>query len=105
MRDISFEEARLDDVNLRRSSGERVVFDHVNLQRGDLYAARLTSTRFFDCDLRGVDVSGADLRRARFHGSDLSELKGGEYLRDIMIDSGQVLPLAMRVFAGLNIRI
>ena len=105
MRDISFEEVRLDDVNLRRSDGERVVFDGVNLQRGDLHAARLSSARFFGCNLRGVDVSEADLRGARFHGSDLSELKGGEYLRDIMIDSVQVLPLALQVFAGLNIRI
>jgi uncharacterized protein YjbI with pentapeptide repeats len=65
----------------------------------------LSSTRFFDCDLRGVDVSEATLRGARFHGSDLSEIKGGEYLRDVVIDTSQVLPLAVRVFAGLNIRI
>jgi uncharacterized protein YjbI with pentapeptide repeats len=56
MRDISFEEVRLEDVNLRRSDGERVVFEGVNLQRGDLYAAQLSSARFFDCNLRGVDV-------------------------------------------------
>jgi hypothetical protein len=77
----------------------------VNLQRGDLCAAHFTSACFFDCDLRGVDVSEAKLRGAKFHGSDLSEIKGGECLRDIVIDSWQVLPLAIRVFAGLGIRV
>jgi uncharacterized protein YjbI with pentapeptide repeats len=105
MRDVSFDDVRLDDVNFRMSTGERVLFDHVNLVRGDLYAAHLSSTCFFDCDLRGADVSEAKLKGARFHGSELSDIKGGEYLRDIVIDSSQVLPLAIRIFAGLNIRV
>jgi uncharacterized protein YjbI with pentapeptide repeats len=105
MRDASFIDVRLDDVNLRGSTGDRVLFEHVNLERGDLYGAHFISTCFFDCDLRGVDVSEAKLRGARFHGSDLSAIKGGEYLRDIVIDSSQVLPLAIHVFAGLQIRV
>jgi Pentapeptide repeats (8 copies)/Pentapeptide repeats (9 copies) len=105
LRDLFFDEVRLDEVNLRRASGERLLFEHANLRRGDLYAAQLTSARFFDCDLKGADVSEANLRGARFHGSDLSELRGGEYLRDITIDSSQVLPLALRIFAGLDIRV
>ena len=86
-------------------TGERILFDHVTLERGDLHAAHLTTTCFFDCNLAGVDVSESKLPGARFHGSDLLEIKGGEYLRDIVIDSTQVLPLANQVFAGLNIRV
>jgi hypothetical protein len=80
-------------------------FDHVNFQRGDLYEARLTSARFFDCDLRGLDVSDSRLRRARFHGSDLSEIKGAHCLRDVLIESSQVLPLAIQILAALKVRI
>ena len=105
MRDVTFDEVRLDDANLRMSKGERVLFDHVNLERGDFYSAHLTTTCFFDCNLSGADVSQAKLPGARFHGSVLSEIKGGEYLRDVVIDSAQVLPLAIGVFAGLNIRV
>ena len=105
LRDVCLDEVRLDHVNLRRSTGERVVFDHVNLEGGDLHAAHFMTTCFFDCNLIGADVSESKLPGARFHGSDLLELKGGEYLRDIVIDSAQVLPLAHRVFAGLNIRV
>ena len=50
-------------------------------------------------------MSQVTLPGARFHGSVLSEIKGSEYLRDVVIESTQVLPLAKGVFAGLNIRV
>ena len=59
----------------------------------------------FDCDLSGADVSQVKLPGSRFHGSLLTEIKGSEYLRDFVIDSAQVLPLAKGIFAGLKIRI
>lgn len=105
MQDVTFSEVRLDGVNFRMIAGERVVFDHVNLQRGDFYSAHLKAICFFDCDLSGADVSQVKLPGARFHGSVLSEIKGSQYLRDVVIDSTQVLPLAKGVFAGLNIRV
>jgi uncharacterized protein YjbI with pentapeptide repeats len=105
MRDVTFSEVRLDDANFRMATGERVLFDHVNLTRSDFYSAHLTNTRLFDCDLTGADVTKALLPAARLHGSTLLELKGGEDLRNTVIDSAQLLPLAVGVFAGLNIRI
>jgi uncharacterized protein YjbI with pentapeptide repeats len=105
MRDVTFSEVRLDDGNFRMTTGERVVFDHVNLVRGDFYSAHLRSTCFFDCDLSCADVAKARLPGSRLHGSNLMELKGAEFLRDVVIDGSQVLPLAIRVFAGLNIRV
>jgi hypothetical protein len=59
----------------------------------------------FDCDLNGADFSQAVLPGAKFQGSSLAEIKGGEYLRDVVIDSSQVLPLALRVFSALGIRV
>jgi uncharacterized protein YjbI with pentapeptide repeats len=105
MQDVTFSEVRLDHVNFRMIEGERVVFDHVNLERGEFYSAHLKASCFFDCDLSGADVSQVKLPGARFHGSVLSEIKGSEYLRDIVIETAQVVPLANGVFAGLNIRV
>ena len=105
LQDVAFSEVKLDDVNLRMATGERVLFDRVNLVRGDFYSVVLTSARFFDCDLTGADVSQARFPGGRFHGSTLLDLKGAEYLRDVGIDSSQVLPLAVGVFAGLHIRV
>jgi uncharacterized protein YjbI with pentapeptide repeats len=101
MHDVTFSEVRLDQVNCRLIEGERVVFDHVGLQGAEFYSAHLTGARFFDSDLSGADVSQVTLPGARFHGSPLSDLRGSEYLRDVVIESTQVLPLARGVFAGV----
>ncbi len=105
MQDVTFSEVRLDGANFRMIEGDRVIFDHVNLERGEFYSAHLKTTCFFDCDLSEADVSQVKLPGARFHGSVLSEIKGSEYLRDVVIDGTQVLPLAKGIFAGLNIRV
>lgn len=105
MQDVTFSEVRFDGVDFRMIEGERVVFDHANLQRGEFYSAHLKTACFFDCDLSGADVSQVRLPGSRFHGSLLTEIKGSEYLRDVVIDSAQVLPLAKGIFAGLKIRI
>jgi uncharacterized protein YjbI with pentapeptide repeats len=105
MQDVTFSEVRLDQVNFRMIEGERVAFDHVNLEQSEFYSAHLKAASFFDCDLSGADVSQVKLPGARFHGSVLSDLKGSEYLRDVVIETAQVLPLANGVFAALNIRV
>ena len=87
MQDVTFSEARLDQVNFRMIEGERVVFDHVGLDRGEFYSAHLKAACFFDCDLSGADVSQVKLPGTRFHGSVLSEIKGSEYLRDVVIET------------------
>lgn len=104
LHDVSFAECKLDGANLRMSEADRIVFDHVNLRDAEFSAGRLASACFFDCDLGGADFSQALMPDARLHGSSLADIKGSEYLRDIVIDSTQVLPLALRVFAGLGIR-
>ena len=105
LQDVTFSESKLDGVNFRMCQGDRVLFDHVNLGEASFYAARLMSACFFDCDLSDADVSQAVFPGARFHGSLLALIRGGEYLRDIVIDSSQVLPLATRVFSALDIRV
>jgi hypothetical protein len=81
------------------------MFDSANLERSEFSSAHLRTAYFFDCDLSRADVSQVKLPGARFHGSDLSEIKGSEYLRGVVIDSTQVLPLDKGVFAGLHIRV
>jgi hypothetical protein len=102
---VMFKGCRMSGARLPRTQMHDVTFHDVKLDRGDFYSAHLTKTRFFDCDLTGADVAKTKLAGARFHGSVLLDLKGGEYLRNVVIDTAQVLPLAAGVFAGLNIRI
>lgn len=85
--------------------GERILFDHVDLNDAEFSAAKLKSARFFDCDLTQTDFYHVTLPGARFHASSLADVRGAEYLRDVVIESAQVLPLALRMFFKLGISI
>ena len=87
------------------SQAERVRFDHVDLRAAEFSAGHLAWASFFDCDLADSEWSHTHVPGGRFHGSSIGDIKGGEYLRDIVIDSSQVVPLALRVFAGLGISV
>jgi uncharacterized protein YjbI with pentapeptide repeats len=86
-------------------TGERVQFDRGALQGADFYGARLEGLRLFDCDLSGAQFSQAVLRDARLHGSKLEGLRGAESLRGVAIDSTQVLPMALQLFASLGVKV
>jgi hypothetical protein len=105
LHDVSFRDCKLDGANLRMSEAERTVFDHVNLRDAEFSAGRFPGARFFDCDLTGAEFSQAVVPGARFHGSVLADIKGGEHLKNIVVDSSQVLQLALRVFAALGIEV
>jgi Pentapeptide repeats (9 copies) len=105
LHDVRFTECKLDGANFRMSEADRVVFDGVNLRGAEFSSGRFAAARFFDCDLTEAEFSQSILPGAQFHGSTLADIKGGHYLRDIVIDSAQVLPVALGVFAGLGIRV
>jgi uncharacterized protein YjbI with pentapeptide repeats len=105
LRDVSFGECRLDEANFRMSVGERVQFNRSMLRGADFYRARLPGLRLFDCDLTGVELSRADLRGGRLHGSRLEGLRGADSARGAVIDSSQLLPMALQVLGSLSIAV
>jgi uncharacterized protein YjbI with pentapeptide repeats len=105
LRDVRFTGCRLGDANFRMSETKGVVFENVDLHLSDFFSAHVDGTRFFDCDLTGAEFSKATASGARFHGSTLLDLKGGQYLGGAVIESAQVLPVALGVLAALQIGI
>lgn len=105
LHDVVFRDSRLDTANFRMISGEHVRFEHASLRSGDFYAARVGQAQFLDCDLTASEFSQSELAGVRLHGSNLEGLKGALYLRTAIVDSAQVLPLALGVLAALNIEI
>jgi uncharacterized protein YjbI with pentapeptide repeats len=103
--DVLFTGCRLDDANFRMSETKGVHFEDVDLRRSDFSNANVTGTRFFDCDLTGADFTKAIASGVRLHGSTLLDLKGAQYLGGAVIESPQVLPVALGVLASLQIRI
>jgi uncharacterized protein YjbI with pentapeptide repeats len=105
LRDVTFSNCRLDEADLRLATGERVAFERCSLAGADFYAARLTQLRLFDCDLTGMELSQADLTGARLHGSTLVNLRGARYLGGVVIDSDQVVPLALAMFGATGVTV
>ena len=105
LRDVRFVDCKLDDANFRMTTSERVEFDRTILRTADFYAAKLRSARFFGCDLALAQFSKADLRGARLHGSALADVLGAESFAGVVVEAGQVLPLAWRLFAALGITV
>lgn len=103
--DVRFVDCRLDDSVLRSSRGQRVVFEDCSLRGVDLRDAELAQSSFYGCDLDRAELHDARLPEGRFHGSELVGLRGVASLRDVTIDSSQILPLALAMYSSLRIHI
>jgi uncharacterized protein YjbI with pentapeptide repeats len=103
--DVLFYEAKLDYANFAMITGDHVQFDRSALQASTFYAAAVTHAQFLDCDLTGAEFSTSELARVHLHGSTLEGLQGALHLHNAIIDSTQVLPLALGVFGALGIEI
>jgi uncharacterized protein YjbI with pentapeptide repeats len=103
LRDVQFTDCRLEGANLRMAAGERVAFERCDMVGADLYSAHLAQLRLFDCDLTEVEFSQADMTGARLHGSTLESLRGARYLGGVVIDSDQIVPLALQMFSATGV--
>lgn len=105
LRHVRFDGCRLDSVNLRMAAATPVAFHGCQLPAADFYGADLAGSELLDCDLTGAGFSHARLAGCRLHGSDLTDLAGGDAFRSIEIDDAQLVPMALAVFGGLDIRV
>ena len=104
-KDVLFSGCRMNQANFAMSEAWTTMFEDCDLRESDYYAASLDGTRFLDCNLSGAQFSKASTTSARFYGSTLTELKGGHGLAGAVIESSQVLPVALSVLSELGIQI
>jgi uncharacterized protein YjbI with pentapeptide repeats len=105
LHDVRFVGCRLDDSVLRSARGEHVVFEDCSMRGVDLRATELARSSFFGCDLDRAELHDARLVDGRFHGSEVGGLRGAASLRDLTIDSSQILPLALAMYSSLRIHV
>jgi uncharacterized protein YjbI with pentapeptide repeats len=101
--DVRIVDCRVDEANLRMGRGDHVVFESSSLRSVDLYETAWTEARLFDCDLTAARFDKVRLPGVRLHGSTFDDLTGADALRGSVIDSGQLVPLALRVLGALGI--
>jgi uncharacterized protein YjbI with pentapeptide repeats len=105
LRDVRVTECAADQMMMRMAVAERVTFEHTKLRAADFTGTRFQFTRMFDCDLTSAEFSSVTFSDARFHGSDLSDVRGIQQLRGIVIDHDQMYPFAMSLLAAHEVTV
>lgn len=103
--DVAFVRCRMEQSTFRMSTTERIEFIGCDLRGADFQGASLLESAFLDCDLTGADFSQAKLKGSRFHGSVLTDVRGGRSFAGVQIDAAQLVPMALGVFDALGITI
>jgi uncharacterized protein YjbI with pentapeptide repeats len=105
LRDVAFDECRLDLVGLRHARLERVVFRDCRLSECDFYGATLQDVLFERCELREATFSECKLERVELRGCDLQGLRGAEALRGARMTWNDVVENAPLFAAVLGIEV
>src|SRR5262245_1653658 len=103
--DVALVDCKADAASFRMSVWERAEFRDCNLVESDFTGAKLPGSRLDGCDLAKADLTKCDLTGTRLHRSNLTDVKGGDSLRGVIISSDQLIPVALAVFASMKIRI
>ena len=103
--DVTFDDCRLDLVNLRFATLERVVFRECRMSECDLYEASLKDVLFEGCELRDATFSSTTLQRVELRRCDLAGMQGVESLRGARMPWNDVLENAPLFAAAVGIEI
>jgi uncharacterized protein YjbI with pentapeptide repeats len=105
LRDITFDECRIDLVNLRYARLERVVFSDCRMTECDFYESSLKDVLFERCGLRDATFSGCKLQRVELRGCDLAGVRGADALRGARMPWGDVVENAVLFATAVGIEI
>jgi uncharacterized protein YjbI with pentapeptide repeats len=105
VRDVVFDECRLDLSNWRFTAFDAVRFTGCQLSGADFTSADLRGASFVDCDLTGAQFSAATMEGARFRGCDLAGVGGVESFRGASVHRDDLLGLARVLATALGIGI
>lgn len=105
LRDVMFEECRIDLVGLRHAVLERVVFRDCRMSDCDLYGASLNDVLFERCELREATFSTSRVERVELRGCDLAGVRGVDALRGVRMPWQDVVENAALFAAAAGVEI
>jgi uncharacterized protein YjbI with pentapeptide repeats len=105
VKDVTFEECRLDLSGWRFTSFNAVIFNNCNLSRADFSHADLTGAQFVGCDLTGAQFSQAKMDGARFAHCALADIGGLTSWDGAVVRSHDLVSLSYALAHALGIRI
>lgn len=105
IKDVIFEDCKLDMANFRFAKLTRVQFINCQLTETDFQAAELTDVEFQTSHLDKVEFGQCKIKNVDARSSELLDIRGWQYLRGLKIDSTQLVTIAPQLAAGLGIKI
>jgi uncharacterized protein YjbI with pentapeptide repeats len=105
LKDVVFDECRLDLSGWRFTDFRAVRFSGCNLSRADFTEADLTGAQFVGCDLTGAQFDRAKMDGARFRGCVLADIGGVTSWRGAVVHATDLLALSYPLAAALGIRV
>jgi uncharacterized protein YjbI with pentapeptide repeats len=91
LRDLTFDECRIDLVGMRYARLERVVFRDCRMSECDFNGATLKDVLFERCELREATFSNCRLERVELRGCDLTGVRGADALRGARMPWNDIL--------------
>jgi uncharacterized protein YjbI with pentapeptide repeats len=105
VRDVEFDECRLDLTSWRFSDIQATRFTNCNLSRADFTEADLTGAQFVGCDLTGAQFDNAKMAGTRFRNCILVDIGGVLSWRGATVDGNDLIALSYTLAHALGIRI
>ena len=105
LKDVVFEDTRLDLASFRFAKLERVVFRDCRLEEADFHGAVLASVAFERCNLRAASFAEATCDRCELRDCELSELEGIEGLRGTRMRWNEVIQVAGQLAGAAGITV
>jgi len=103
LRDVRFNECRLDLSSFRFTEATGVVFEDCNLTRADFSHADLGGAQFLGCDLTGAQFSGAEMAGARFANCTLIDIGGVTSWSGAIVRADDLVALSYTLATALGI--
>jgi uncharacterized protein YjbI with pentapeptide repeats len=103
IKDVSFQNCKLNMVSFRKCKLTRVVFENCILDDADFNDAVLTDVLFTKCELNRTEFSGSKSFRVDMTRSSLLTIRGVKSLRNVRISSEQMMDLAPLLCAEIGL--
>jgi uncharacterized protein YjbI with pentapeptide repeats len=103
LRDVTFQQCKLDLTNWRMASFDAAFFVDCNLSRADFTDADLRGACFTRCNLTGAQFSKASMQGARFRGCELGSIGGITSWDGAVVHHDDLLALSYALAGALGI--
>jgi len=103
--DVVLTDSKLTSAGFRMTTWERSAFEGCDLRHAEFLEAVLDHVELTGCDLTEADVTRARMADVRFRSTRLDDVAGATAFAGATVDTAQVVPLALAVFAALGIRL